>query len=187
MLGTWWWRLWSTRRFECFANRLVKGCNLVVQEVDVFEMLGMQEAMMVSKAPVKRLFERRAFGAQPTLSQRCQHAGLGLAIDQSRQHGTSRHASDVTDDRGKLDVRPFQGFLQSVDHGGAVAYQIGTLTGQVAEVALPGGGMKLGRSKPCASSSASYSASRISVLRPGTCLTCWALTTRTRKEDSRTA
>ena len=46
------------------------------------------------------------------------------------------------------------------------------------------GGTKLARSKPCCSNCAIHAQSLTSVLRPGTCLMCWALTKMTRKRPS---
>jgi hypothetical protein len=49
---------------------------------------------------------------------------------------------------------------------------------------IGGGGTKLGRTIPCAATSASHSASDRSVLRPGTFFTCRALHNHTSKPSS---
>jgi hypothetical protein len=82
------------------------------------------------------LFQLGAFLAQLAIGQLGQSHDILFALDQCRQHLAGRQAHDVGGDARQLDIGALQHLLQPIDQTGAFAHKVGTVTGQVAQVAL---------------------------------------------------
>ena len=158
-----------------------------VQEVAVGELLRKEEAVMGAELTGQRLLQLGELLAPPATGELGEQRAVARSAHQRLQQVAPRLAADVGGDGGQLAGGPFPHLLQAVDLMGPVVDQGRAGARQFAQLALgPVGdeGMKLARNKPWRKRSAIHSASRTSVLRPGTALLCWALTTTSAKFPS---
>ena len=161
------------------ADLRIEAADLLVQIVELDQVFGDDEAMVRAHPPRQSLFQQVALARKrPRANSANRRAWLPATIAST---WAGRHAGDITDHRTELEIGPLQRLLQAVDHRGAILHQVRPLPGQSRRSRWGRGGMKLLRSKPCRRRSAIHSASLTSVLRPGTFLICWALTTSSSK------
>ena len=108
----------------------------LVQEVDVGQLLGHQEALVRPDASRQRPLQLGELLAQATLRQLGQLGAVGLPGDQRRQDLPPRLAQDVGGHRGQLDVGAFQGLLQPVGRRGPLPDQARPVAGQFPQLPL---------------------------------------------------
>ena len=107
-----------------------------VEEVDVGQLLGHQEALVRPDAPDQRPLQLGDLLAQATLRQLGQCRAVGLPGDQGGQHLPPRYAQDVGGHRGQLDVGAFEGLLQPVGRRGPLPDQARPVAGQLPQLPL---------------------------------------------------
>src|SRR5262245_22668955 len=86
-------------------DAVITGRDGLVEEFDVPQELGEQEAVMGRDAPRERLGERRAFAPQAPLGQLRELLGGARAGDQRLQHRARRDPEHRGDHASELDVR----------------------------------------------------------------------------------
>ena len=84
------------------------------------------------------------------------------------KHPTTRHAPDVTDDRGQLDVGIFERFVPPIDHRGMLIDELGTVSGHITPLAHVRRRHNARAQQPVLQQLRYHSPSLTSVLRPGT-------------------
>jgi hypothetical protein len=91
----------------------------------------------------------------------------------------------ICGDGSQLEVRIFSDLLDAVDHAGAVLDGALAVAHEVAQLALVALGNKAGAQQAVLEQLRQPVRIFGSVLRPGTCLACWALTSQTRTWPSK--
>src|SRR5215216_147046 len=127
------------------------------------------------EAALERQAQGRQLRPQLALGELGQGGGVCLTLAERAQHRPARGAGQPGRHRGQLDGGVLEQLLQAVGLTRALPDERLAIAGQVAQLA---------RTSPCSSSWQSHWASWTSVLRPGTFLTCWALTSQSSKSSS---
>ena len=112
-------------------------------------------------------------------------AASRLAVDHRGQHRPRRDRGQRRGHRRQLDRGVLQHQLQPDRLPGPVAHQLHPVPGQHPQPADRRRRHERRRNSPCSSSCAIHSASRTSVLRPGTAFMCAALSSQTSITSSR--
>src|SRR5215472_3192812 len=114
----------------------ITGRDGLVEELDVAQELGEQEAVMGRDAPSERLGERRAFAPQAPLGQLRQLRGGTRAGDQRLQHRARRYPEHRGDYAPELDVRRLEDLQDTVRLPGPLLDQPLAVAHHVAQLAL---------------------------------------------------
>src|SRR3989475_4610325 len=164
---------------------LVGARGLLVEEFDVVQQPLEHGGVMQREAPDEGLAQR--FRLLPECPARQVREPLGITFpgNEGVQHGAPGDAKDLGGDIAELDVGGLQHFLHSVGFAGVLLNKLSPVACQLTQLAKGRRRHEAPRSRPCSSSCASHWQSLTSVLRPGTALTCCALTSRTSKLASR--
>lgn len=97
-------RWWRRLLVDQGGNLLVKAGDLLIQEVNMGQMAGKQEAMLVADPSRQRLFQFGALGAHPAARQGGQLTRLRWPAENRRQHRPCRAPHQIGRHGGKLEV-----------------------------------------------------------------------------------
>jgi hypothetical protein len=151
----------------------VLDCRIVL--VNSVEQKPGHEGVALGEAAGQGLGQVGSAHFQPA-SEQHQGSGVGHPRNQCGEDPAAGNPAEVGDHTGQFDLGVLEELLQPLRLAGTVSRDAGSGPGQVAESRIGGGGTSEARTSPCASRSASHSASATSVLRPGTVLASRALT-----------
>src|SRR5262249_1508240 len=115
-----------------------------IEVLPVGELFAQQEDVVGLQVPNDRLSQRLPLGTKLPVRQLGQLPRVGLAAEQGREDLAGREAAHIGDDRGELNVGVLEDGLQPVGESGPLVDAVDAGAGQVAQVALGGGGDEAG-------------------------------------------
>lgn len=155
-----------------------------LQGVEAAEEFGEQGGVVVGEPADQRSTQFGDLVAQAGLGHLGEDVGVADPGDERLDHGPARHPERVGGHRGELDPGVFEDLVHPQCFPGPFLNDPGAVAGEIPQLSDRAGGTKLARSRPYSSSSASHSASLMSVLRPGTRLRCAGLMSNSSKPAS---
>ena len=154
----------------------VAGGELCLTHVKELEILRQDEDVLVAVVAGERGGDLRRRGSAVRITVLGEDVWVAFAGDEGAEDQEPGAAGDVADHARQEEVHLDQRFLHPLDVGAGVLDERVPMAQQGAEGET---GRKLPRRRPTLWSSRSHSQSWTSLLRPGTCLTWRALTSRT--------
>ena len=172
-------------RAQLLLDRRREPLDLLVEEVQMRENRADQQRVIGIEAPLERFAQRRDLRPQPALGQLSEDLRVGRARDERVEHRAAGLAEDVGRDAVELDPGVLQALRSRLASRACSWIWVLRYRVRFRSVRIGLGDTKLRRSSPASASWHSHSASLTSVLRPGTCLTWRALTSRQSNSSSR--
>lgn len=163
-------------------HRLGSGSELVDRRgvpVDQVQMHPGVERVVLIEPPVERFGQLGDLRPKPPPCQIRQPGWVVVPGNEGFEHGPPGDTQDVRRDGGQLDASILKQLLQPLRLSGALASDRGPGPGQVSQLPDRLGRHERGLHQPVSAELSQPVASATSVLRPGTVLTCRALTSIT--------
>lgn len=132
------------------GDRGADPLHRLLQVVEMAQVLGEQEGVVVGEAPHDRAGQFRPLGPQAAARQIGESGRVGRPGEQRLQDGARRDAAYVGHDRRQLDIGVLEHRLEAVGQARALLDQVRAIARQVAQVALRRRGDEAAADQPVA-------------------------------------